>query len=156
MPVPFADLESAVYLRRQRVRLDLASPRAQSHRSTKLLHAAQLPQFVDHTMRRSRIELTRIRFFQTDHIASKLNASRLHSKANAKIRNLLLTRISARDQHALDAALAESAWHKNSVITFELRLNALLVRAFKALGFNPVQLQLQVVRKRAVNQRLFQ
>ena len=62
-----------------------------------------------------------------------------------------------RPQHALNAAFAESAGHQQPVVVFQLRLVTLVdfVSAFQPLGLNPVHIQLEVVRQRAVNQRLF-
>ena len=71
---------------------------------------------------------------------------------------MLLARVLDRLQHAFNAAFAESAGHEQSVVLFQLRFITLIgfVRGFQTLGFNPIQFQLQVVRQRAVHQRLFQ
>ena len=71
---------------------------------------------------------------------------------------MLLARILNRSQHAFDAALAESAGDEQSVILFKLRFITLIVFVgrFQALGFDPIHFQLEVVRERAVHERLFQ
>src|SRR5215472_172810 len=80
MPVALADLRRFVNSVSKRAGLDLADPRAQSHRSAEFFDAPQLAQFVDDTMWCRRIELARIRIFQTDYVARKLDAGRLHSQ----------------------------------------------------------------------------
>src|SRR3984885_6811947 len=155
MPVTFADLRLPVNLVRERAGLDLARPRAQPHRSAEFLYAAQLAQLVDHSMRRRGIKFARIRLRQSHNISSKLNACRLHAEANTEIRHLLLARIPDRLQHSFDSTLAEATRHQNSVIPFKLRLEAVSFCSFQALGLDPVDLQLQVVREGSVHQRLF-
>ena len=56
VPVPFVDFRRAVGAIRERIRLDPAGPRAQAHGAAHLVHAQQLAQFVNHAMRRLRIE----------------------------------------------------------------------------------------------------
>ena len=108
-------------------------------------------------MRRGRIELAGVGVVQPADVARKLDAGRLHAQADAEIRNFLLARVADGVQHALDAALAEAARHQDAVVVFELRLViAIAVFASKPFGFDPVQVQLQVVRQRAVHQRFFQ
>src|SRR5580700_11640972 len=150
MAVTLADFKLAVDLVGQSVGLNLASPRAQTHGAAKFFHAAQLAQLVDHSMRRRLIELARIRIRQSYDIAGKLHASGLHSQANAKVRNLILTGVANRDQHPFNSALAKTARNQQPVITFELRFDAALVASLEALGLNPVQLKLQIVRQRTV------
>src|SRR5438270_13921281 len=101
-------------------------------------------------MRGGRIELRGIRLLQSHHVARELNAGRLHSKTDSEVRNFLLASIADRDQHALDATLAEPARNQNSIVAFQLRCNALFVSPFQTLGLNPVELQLQVVSQRAM------
>src|ERR1700693_3702371 len=57
MAVALADLELAINLVRQRIKLNLASPCAQTHGAAKFFDAAQLAQLIDHAMWRRRIEL---------------------------------------------------------------------------------------------------
>src|ERR1039458_6884013 len=111
MTVALADLKLAVNFMRQSVGFNLASPCAQTHGAAKFFDAAQLAQLVNHTMRRRLIELAGIGIFQPDHVARKLNAGRLHSETDPKVRNLVLAGVTNRDQHAFDAALAETAEH---------------------------------------------
>src|SRR5580704_2757151 len=141
MPVPLADLKLAINLMRQSSRLNLASPRAQPHGAAKFLHAPQLAQFVDHPMRSRGIELARISIRQSAHIACKLDTRRLHPQTNSKVGNLLLPRITNRNQHALDAAFAKAAGHQNPVVLRELIFGG-LIAGFEPLGLNPVQVEL--------------
>ena len=52
-----------------------------------------------------------------------------------------------------DAALAESAGHEDAVVVFQFPFQSAL---FEALGFDPVDLDLDVVGDAAVQQRFFQ
>src|SRR5262249_4875022 len=124
MAMALADLERSVYLVCQRIGLNLAGPGAQSHRASQLLYSSPLTQFVNHPTWRRWIELARICIRQPHNIARKLDARRLHSQANAKIRNFFLTGVANRNQHPLNATFAESAWNQNSVIAFQLCLYA--------------------------------
>ena len=156
MTVAFADFGLSVDLVGKRIRLDLAGPRAQTHGAAQFFHAAQFAQFVDHAMRSGRIEFAGVGVRQAADIARKFNARRLHAKANAEVRNLVLARIADGLEHAFDAALAEAAGHEDAVVVFELRLvtaRRLLSRPSASIQFT---MQFQVVRQRAVDQRFFQ
>src|ERR1017187_2632834 len=60
VPMPLADLRrSTVSLRRERVLLQDASPRAQSHRAAHLFHTKQLAQLVNDAVLAGRVELDR-------------------------------------------------------------------------------------------------
>ncbi len=150
MAVAFADFERAIDVVGQRVGLNFAGPRAQTHGTAKLFYSAQLSQFVDHAMRRGGIKLTGVRFCKSDHVAGKLDASRLHPETDSKVRDFVLASISDRDQHALNATLTEAPGNQNSVVIFQLRFVTLVAR-LKALSFDPIELQLQVVRQRAMD-----
>jgi hypothetical protein len=76
----------------------------------------------------------------------------LHSKANPEVRNFSLAGVANRDQHPFNAPLAKTARNQNSVVTFKLRIvAAVLIADFQSLGLNPVQLELEIMRKRAVD-----
>src|SRR6185312_17019460 len=60
MPVPLADLRRAIRLRRIALRLQLARPRPQAHRSAQFVNAGQLAQLVDNAVWRSLVELARV------------------------------------------------------------------------------------------------
>src|ERR1700733_14696893 len=109
VPVALADLQLSVNLLGQGTRLNLARPRTQPHRPAEFLYPTQLPQLVNHAMGRRRIELARVRFRQSHDVARKFDASRLHPQTDSEVRNFLLPRIPDCDQHAFNAALAESA-----------------------------------------------
>ena len=155
MPVPLADLQLAIHVVSQRSGLDLAGPGAQSHRSAQFLHAPQFAQFVNHAMRRCRIELARVRVRKSANVAGKLHARRLHPQANSEVGNFLLARVSNRDQHSLDSALPKPTRHQDSVVVLQL-LFVLRVGSLEPLRFNPVHLQFQIVRQRAMYQRFLQ
>src|SRR5712671_4633120 len=109
MAVAFADLKLAIDLVRQRVRLNLASPRPQPHGAAQFFHAAQLAQLVDHAMGRRGIELARVCLDQSNHVPRKLHAGGLHPQANPEVWHLVLARVTNGDQHSLNATLAKPA-----------------------------------------------
>ena len=92
-------------------------------------------------MRRSRIKLARIGFFQSNHIPRELDASRLHAQANSEVRNFLFTRVPDRNQHALNSALPKAARNQDAVVPLQLRL-VTVIRCFQSFRFDPIQLQL--------------
>src|SRR5216684_2785516 len=155
MPMTLTDFPLAVNPVSQRVRLDLASPGAQTHGTSKFLHAAQFAQLVNHAMRRRRIEFAGVCLRQSNHVAGKFNAGSLHAQTDAEVRNLFLPGITDSDQHPLDTAFAKTTRDENSVVTFELSV-AGLVASLQPLSLNPIHLQLKIVRQRAVYQRLLQ
>src|SRR6202050_1083476 len=143
MAMALADLEFAVNLLRQCVGFDFASPRAQPHRTAKFFDSAQLAQLVNYAMRSRRLELARIRIRQSNDVAGTLNTRSLHSQANSKVGNFFLARITNRNQHSFNAALAENSGHQQPVISFKLRFDAAFVGGFQSLGFDPVQVKLE-------------
>src|SRR6185312_767406 len=135
------------------VGFELASPCPQPHRSSKFVDAAQLAQFVDDAMRCSGIEFAGVGLFQATYIPCVLDAGCLHAQANAKVGNLLLARVADRVQHAFDTALAEAAGHEDAVKAFELDfIVAITIFALKPLGLYPCEVELEIVRDRAMNQ----
>ena len=74
-------------------------------------------------------------------------------EANAEIRHLPHARELDGVNHALDAALAESARHQDAVVLFQLALQPALL---ETLGLDPVDIHLHVMRDPAVQQRFFQ
>src|SRR5579864_396121 len=145
MPVALADFGLAIDSVGQRSRLDLAGPRAETHGAAQFLDPAQFAQFVKHAMRGCRIKFAGIRVGQATDVSREFNARGLHAQANAKIWDLLFTRIPNRLQHAFDSAFAEATWHENSVIIAKLLFTRLL-SGFQPLGLDPIYVQLKVVR----------
>ena len=106
-------------------------------------------------MRRRRIKLARVGVLQAGHIARKFDACGLHTEANPEIRNFLFASIADCHQHAFNATLAESAGHQDAVVILQLLVRCRRI-SLQPLGFDPVQVELQVVRQRAVDERLLQ
>src|SRR5215472_979406 len=155
--MPLADLHGAVRFGCLAIGFQLAGPRTQAHGAAQFVDASQLAQFIDDAMRRSLVKFAGIGFVQTADVAGKLNARGLHAQANAEVGNLLLTRVADAVEHAFNPALAETTGYQDAVKTFELHLVvAIAVFALQPLGFHPGQVQLQVVRHCAVDQRLFE
>src|ERR1017187_5418939 len=116
-------------------------------------HALQLAQLEDHPMRRSRIEFGGIRLLQAANVARKLDDHGLHAQADAQIRDLILAGVANSVQHAIDAALAETAGHQDAVVAFQLPFPVWPVHA---LGLDPVDAHLELMRQAAMRQGLFQ
>src|SRR6516162_8182580 len=150
VPVALADLTLPVGLLGERTVLQAAGPRAQPHGSTQFFDSAQLAEFVDHPVRCRRIKFAGVSLLQPTDIPRKLNARRLHAKADPKVGHLIFAGVLNALQHAFDATLSESAGNEDSVDRFKLSLYSLVLR-FKPLGFDPIHLELQVMSKRAVD-----
>src|SRR6266446_5678627 len=112
---------------------------------------ADFERAIDFVGQRGGIKLTGVRFRKSDHVAGKLDAGRLHAETDSKVRNFVLAGISDGDQHALNATLTEAPGNQNSVVIFQLRFVTLVTR-LKALSFDPIELQFQVVRQRAMDE----
>src|SRR5579872_1823531 len=153
MPVALADLKLSINFMRQSSRLDFASPSSQPHSPAKFLDAAQFAQLVNHPMRSRRIELARISIRQSANIASKFDASRLHPQTNPKVRDFILPRITNRNQHPLNAALAKPARHQNPIV---IRKLLVVVSRLKPLSLDPIQIQFQIMSQSAMHQSLLQ
>ena len=78
--------------------------------------------FVDDAMRSLRIELGGVGVFQAAHVAGVLDGGALHAEADAEERNLVFARVLNGVDHALDAALAESAGNQNAVVAAQATL----------------------------------
>src|SRR5712671_7606648 len=111
-----ADFELAVSLMRKRSGLQLARPRAEPHGTAHFVHAQQFAQFVNHAIRRLRIELGAVRLLQACNISSVFNRRALHAQANAEEGNFVLASKLNGINHALNAALAESARNQDTVV----------------------------------------
>src|SRR5215469_2495781 len=149
--VAFADLGLTVDLAGQGARLDFAGPGAETHGTAQFFDAAQLAQFVDHSMGSGRIKLAGVGVGESAYVAGELDAGGLHAEANSEVRNLLFAGIANGDQHAFDSAFAETAGYQDSVVLGELFLVG-LVAGFEALSLDPVEVELEVVGEGAVDQ----
>src|SRR5262249_34283672 len=153
MTMALVDLALTISAVREAAFRQLASPVTEPHRAAQILDAFQLAQLEDHAMRRAGVELGGIGFIEPADIARVFDHQRLHAEADAEVRHLALPRVADRIEHAIDAALAEPARHQDAVERFEL---ALPLIAGHTLGFNPVDVHLQLMRQTAVQQRFFQ
>src|SRR5665213_415742 len=159
MAVALADLRgSAVSFRGQRILLQDAGPRAQSHGAAHLFNAQQLAEFIDNAVLRGRIELTGVCVFKAAHVARKLNAGRLHAEADTEVGHTLFARVSDGVQHSLDTALAKTAGNQDAIEAFQLHFVAAIVGRlrFKSLCFNPGDFEFQVLRNSAVSERFIE
>ena len=135
MPVTFADLFGFVGCAGKAAFRQPAGIRAKAHRAAEFVDAFQFAKLVDDAVRRCRIEFGGVRGFESANIAGKLDHHRLHAEADAEVWNLLFACKPDGIDHALNAALAESARHKNAVEPLQPRF---ALRPDQLLGFNPV------------------
>ena len=107
---------------------------------------------------RGGVELAGVCALQTADVACVFNAGSLHAQADAEVGDEFFAGIANGVQHAFDAALTEAAGDENAVEAFQLAFVAAVagVAAFEALGFDPGDAELEVLRERAVNERFFQ
>src|ERR1700751_2430920 len=85
-------------------------------------------------MRGCRIELGRIPTSQTAHVPGEFDHHRLHTQADAEVRNLLFAREANGIEHTCDSTLTETTGYQNS-IKFAQRLAA--SRPFHLFRFDP-------------------
>ena len=158
MAMPFTDLCFAIRLVGDRAVFELTSPGSEAHRAAEFVDAFQFAQFVNNAVWRTGIEFTGISVLQTAYVAGIFNACGLHTEADSEIRHPLLTGVADRIQHSGDSAFTEAARHQDAVVAFELRFIRAIARifAFEALGFNPGDGQLQIMREGTVNEGFLQ
>src|SRR5215472_15067164 len=149
--VALADLRLTVNLVGEGAGLDFAGPGTETHGTAKFFDTAQLAQFVDHSMGSGGIKLAGVGVRESADVAGELDASGLHTEANAKVRNLLFAGIADGNQHAFDSAFAETAGNQDPVVLGQLFFVG-LVPGFEALSLDPVEVELEVVGEGAVDQ----
>ncbi len=104
--------------------------------------------------------------FEAADVARELDAGGLHAEADAEVGRAVFARVADGVQHAFDAALAEAAGDEDAVEACELRfvvavrlaggvVDGWVVR-LQAFGFDPGDLELEVVRERAVDERFLE
>ena len=73
----------------------------------------------DNRMRCFRIQFSRVSAAETADVACKFNHGKLHTKANAEVRNVVLTGVFDGFDLAFGTAFAETAGNQNSIHAFE-------------------------------------
>src|SRR6267142_3809396 len=109
MPMSLADLFRCVSLFGQRTRRKIARPGAQPHCSAKLIDIYQIAKLEDHRIRTLPIKFSGVSILKPANISRKLNASCLHSEADAKVGRATLTGISYGANHSGYATFTKSA-----------------------------------------------
>src|SRR6266404_4854493 len=100
-----------------------------------------------------RTEFGRVRLLDATEVARGFDDGHLHSEANPEIRQLALARELNGPDFPFGAALAEAARYQNAVHVLEKRRRIL---ALEHLGFDPVEIDLDLVGDAAVGERLDQ
>src|SRR5262245_60610304 len=153
MPMPLADLGCSIGPAGEAALLQQTWPGAEPHRAAQLVDTLQFAELVNHTVRRTGIELARIRAVETAHVAGVFDHHGLHPQADAEIRDLVLARVADRVDHALDAALAETAGHQDAVVVLKLPFPIVAIDTF---GFDPVNIHMELMSERSVYQGFLQ
>src|SRR3954451_3134899 len=151
--VALVDFAGAVGLVGEAVRLEAAGPRPETHGAAELVDPLQLAKLVDDAVGRARVELGGVGVVEAADVPREFDDERLHAEADAEVRDLILAGVADRVEHAVDAAFPEAAGNQDRVIRVELPLPAF---ADDALCFEPVDVDLDLVRHAAVNQRFLE
>src|SRR5688572_27660461 len=114
MSMPLSNYGAAIESERLCAFDQVAVLRTQTHGRALLLHFFLLRQDIDDWMRALGVELRRIRALQSAHVTGKLDGRDLHPQAKPEVRKLVLTGKLGRADLAFDAALAETARHKDA------------------------------------------
>src|SRR5262245_58415154 len=122
---------------------------AETHRAAEFVNPFQLAKFVYDAVRSVLIEFARMGAFEAGHIARVFDHHGLHTEADTKIGDLVLSRVPYGGDHTLDPALAETSWDENPVVSLE-SLNT--AGPGEALRLNPVDVDLQMVSQTAMQQ----
>ena len=100
-----------------------------------------------------RTEFGRVRLLDATEVARGFDDGHLHSEANPEIRQLALARELNGPDFPFGAALAEAARYQNAVHVLEKRRRIL---ALEHLGFDPIEIDADLVGDAAVGERLDQ
>src|ERR1035437_7876162 len=130
-----------------------ASPASQPHGAAQLVDTLEFAEFEDDAVRRARVELGGIGGFHPAHIAGEFDHQGLHAETDPEVRHLALAGELDGVEHAIDAAFAEAAGNQDAVVILQLPLPALTRHA---LGIDPVDVDLQLVRQAAMQQRFLE
>src|SRR5437870_3919551 len=115
MPMSLADLFRRVSLSGQRTRRKVARPGAQPHCSAQLINVHQVTELKDHRVRTLPIKFSGIGILQPANISRILDASCLHSEADAKVGRTTLTGVGYGANHSRYATFTKSARDQNRI-----------------------------------------
>ena len=153
MTMPFGNHRGVVNAMSQEPGCKIRGISAQPHRSADRVDAKKIAQFVDDRMRSVLLELRAVGFCQPANVARIFDDGALHAETDSEIRHLLLARVLNGANHSGNAAFAEAAGNEDAV---ELGESRRTVDGLQALGFDPMNLRLQVVQQAAVDERFAQ
>ena len=149
--VALGDLLRAVAARHGAARRDLAGIAAQAQRAALVDLLALAGHEIDDLVRRALVKLAGIGLFQPRRVARELDHRDLHAQADAEVRHMMLAGVLRRQDHALHAAVTETARHDDAVHGRKQLLAGLLR---DQLGVNPLDRHLRIQRVAGVTQRL--
>src|SRR5262245_8847399 len=142
MPMALTHTERPIQLGGERTGGQLAFVETQPHRATFLRNDFLFLLQINDGMRRLGVELGRIRFRQTHHITTKLNASDLETQTQSKISYLLLAGVARRENLTFDTPLSETTWHHDAPHRLEITFGTVTL---DFLGFHLDQLDAAIV-----------
>ena len=149
--VALLNLTRAIHAMGQRSRREVARVAAEPHRPAELLDAQEIAQLVNEFRGRVRVALGRIGVAQPGDVACVLNRGPLEAVTDPEVRNAALARDLGRLHHAARSPAAEPSRHENAVGIVE-QVHA--ARFFERLGFDPLDVHFDAVRKSAMRERL--
>ena len=114
--VAFADFGLAVSLVRKGAGFEDAGPRSKAHGAAHFVNAKEFAKLVDYAMGSLRIELSAICLVEAGAVAGVFNGGALHSQADSEEGDLVFAGVVDGVDHALNAALAESAGNQDAVV----------------------------------------
>jgi len=135
--VALADFEFAVGAMGEAARGELAGPGAEAHGAAHFVYAEEFAQFVDDTVGSLRIELGAVGGFQFGYVAGVLDGGALHAQADSEKGNFVLASVLNGVDHALNAALAESAGYQDAIVAAQAGCGG--IRGVDFFGFDPLE-----------------
>ena len=128
MPVSLRHVSCTVDSLRERASDNLRRPCAQPHACAFVTDATLLFQQRDHGLWGIFVELSAICVFDSTDVPREFNSCHLHAKAETKIRNLLLARVTGGIDFSFSSASAKSARNQDAGHILKLAIDALLQR----------------------------
>ncbi len=153
VPVPFLHFVAAVDASRNRAGREPTGILAETHRTTQVIDAKQIPQLVDDLVWGIRVAFRRVSPLDPADIARVLDGRPLEPVANPEVGDLPFARDLRRAHHAATPAITEPPRDQHPVGAVEEMHTGV---RFQRLGFDPLDIDRETVVEAAVIQRFVQ
>ena len=140
--VAFIDMGNAIAARHLRALRDLARVAAEAQCAAHIDGAGLVRHEIDNLIEAVLVEFAGVCIRDAAHVAGILDDGNLHAEANAEVRDVALSCVLCGIDHTLDTAVAEAAWHKDTIAALE-HFGSVFLR--DELGINPIDLDLRAV-----------